>query len=268
MYKMADGIILAIDNGIARMTFDRPVARNAMTSDIIQAMIAFLRGLEYNQDVRAILIAGKGDNFMAGGDIKGMAGVLAESEEYRRANLEQRAVDAAPLFLTLERLPQPVVVSARGFAAGVALSFIAGADLTIVSNNAQFLLAHVGIGLCPDGGTTWHVPRAIGVRKAKELAFFGDRFDAEEALRMGLVNRIVPDAELEDQTEKLLKRLVSAPSVSIAQSKYLINRAAGVSLADQLAAEGKSLGLCGQSLDFSEGVKAFLEKRKPAFKGR
>jgi 2-(1,2-epoxy-1,2-dihydrophenyl)acetyl-CoA isomerase len=265
---MTEGILLTIENGIARMTFNRPEARNAMSSAIIQAMISFSRELEYNKDVRAILIDGKGDNFMAGGDVKGMTDILNESEDARRANFEQRAVDAAPLFLTLERLPQPVVVSARGFSAGVALSFIAGADLTIVSDNAQFLLAHVGIGLCPDGGCTWHLPRAVGLKKAKELAFFGDRFDAQEALRIGLVNRVVPDAELDAETDKLLRRLARAPSVSIAQSKHLMNRAASVSLADQLLAEGQSLGLCGQSHDVKEGVSAFVEKRKPDFKGR
>ena len=265
---MTEGILFGIEDGIARMTFNRPEARNAMNAAIIQAMIKFAREIETNRDVRAVLINGKGDNFMAGGDVKGMTEVLSESEDVRRANFEQRAVEAGPLFQTLERMPQPVVVSARGFSAGVALSFIAGADLTIVSDNAQFLLAHVGIGLCPDGGCTWHLPRAVGVKKAKELAFFGDRIDAQEALRIGLVTRVVPDAELDAETDKVLRRLARSPSVSIAQSKHLMNRASSVSLTDQLLEEGRSLGLCGQSYDVREGVNAFIEKRKPDFKGR
>jgi 2-(1,2-epoxy-1,2-dihydrophenyl)acetyl-CoA isomerase len=156
----------------------------------------------------------------------------------------------------------------RGYCAGAALSFVAGSDLTIASDSAKFLLAHVGLGLSPDAATSYHLPRAVGVKIAKQLAFFGDRFDAEEALRIGLVNWVVPDAELDAKTEEILKRLAVAPSVSIAQSKRLMNRALGNTLSEQLTDEGIGVGNCAASDDLKEGIRAFVEKRKPQFRGR
>jgi len=194
--------------------------------------------------------------------------VIDQPVEQLRANFEQRSLDAAPLWVILERMAKPVVCSVRGFCAGAALSFVAGSDLTIASDSAKFLLAHVGLGLSPDAATTYHLPRAVGIKVAKQLAFFGDRFDAQEALRIGLVNWVVPDAELDAKTEEILKRLAVAPSVSIAQSKRLMNRALGNTISEQLTDEGIGVANCAASDDLKEGVRAFVEKRKPQFRGR
>jgi 2-(1,2-epoxy-1,2-dihydrophenyl)acetyl-CoA isomerase len=260
-------LITEIEAGIARMTINRPEARNAMTGDLIQQMIRFVRQVEQDASVRALLITGTGDHFMAGGDVKGMTDILSEPKSAIRSNFEQRSLDAAPLWISLERMPQPVVCRVRGFAAGAALSFVAGADYTICSDNAQFLLAHVGLGLVADAGTTYHLPRAIGVRKAKELAFFGDKIDAAEALRIGLVNRVVPDAELDEAVEKVLTRFANGPAVSFAQAKAMMNASLEQTLSEQLAMEGRAVATCGGSDDFAEGVRSFIEKRRPAFKG-
>lgn len=263
-----EGLKTEITHGIARMIIDRPEARNAMTGEIIQAMIEFVRQIEHDPAVRVLLISGSGDHFMAGGDVKGMADILAEPKAVIAANFEQRSVDAAPLWLTLERLQQPVVCKVRGFAAGAALSFVAGADITVCSDNAQFLLAHVGLGLVADAGTTYHLPRAIGLRKAKEMAFFGDRMNAEEALQFGLVNQVVSDAALDDAVEQLLARLAKAPAVSLKWAKSLMNVSLQNTLAEQLNLEGRAVAGCGASDDFREGVTAFIEKRKPLFEGK
>jgi 2-(1,2-epoxy-1,2-dihydrophenyl)acetyl-CoA isomerase len=265
---MTEHLKISIVDGVARMIIDRPEVRNAMTAAVIQEMLAFCRSIENDPAVRVLFIGGAGEHFMAGGDVKGFLEVLDQTEAELRCNFEQRSLDAAPLWVLLERMPKPVVCGVRGFSAGAALSFVAGADLTIASDNAQFLLAHVGLGLSPDAATTYHLPRAVGVKVAKQLAFFGDRINAQEALRIGLVNWVVPDAELEAKTEEILKRLAKAPSISIAQSKSLINSALGNTISQQLQLEGVSLGRCGASEDLKEGVHAFVEKRKAEFKGR
>ena len=265
---MSQDLICSVAEGIARMTFNRPEARNAMTGPMIQEMLAFCRRIENDPNVRCLSISGAGEHFMAGGDVKGFMPVIDQPAELKRSNFEQRSFDAAPLWVILERMPKAVVCSVRGFSAGAALSLVAGSDLTIASDNAKFLLAHVGLGLCPDAATTYHLPRTVGVKVAKQLAFFGDRFDAQEALRLGLVNWVVPDAELDARTEEILERLALAPSISIAQSKRLINQALGNTISEQLTEEGVGVGNCAVSEDLKEGVRAFVEKRKPQFRGR
>jgi 2-(1,2-epoxy-1,2-dihydrophenyl)acetyl-CoA isomerase len=265
---MSQDLICSVAEGIARMTFNRPEARNAMTGPMIQEMLAFCRRIENDPNVRCLSISGAGEHFMAGGDVKGFMPMIDQPAELKRSNFEQRSFDAAPLWVILERMPKAVVCSVRGFSAGAALSLVAGSDLTIASDNAKFLLAHVGLGLCPDAATTYHLPRTVGVKVAKQLAFFGDRFDAQEALRIGLVNWVVPDAELDARTEEILERLALAPSISIAQSKRLMNQALGNTISEQLTEEGIGVGNCAVSDDLKEGVRAFVEKRKPQFRGR
>jgi 2-(1,2-epoxy-1,2-dihydrophenyl)acetyl-CoA isomerase len=265
---MTEHLKTSVVDGIARMILNRPEARNAMTSAVIQEMLAFCRSIENDPAVRVLFVGGAGEHFMAGGDVKGFLTVLDMPEAELRYNFEQRSLDAEPLWVLLERMSKPVVCAVRGFSAGAALTFVAGSDLTIASDNAQFLLAHVGLGLSPDAGTTYHLPRAVGVKVAKQLAFFGDRIDAQEALRIGLVNWVVPDTELEAKTEEILKRLANAPSVSIAQSKSLMNATLGNTISQQLQLESISLGRCAISEDLKEGVHAFVEKRKAKFKGR
>ena len=265
---MTEDLLLEVSEGIARMTINRPQARNALTPGMIQAMLHFCQKIELDGAVRCLVITGAGEHFMAGGDVKGFLDVIDLSPEELRSNFMQRSIDAGPLWSTLERLPQPVLCSVRGFAAGVALSLVAGADLVVASDTAKFLLAHVGLGLVPDGATTYHLPRAIGARRAKQMAFFGDRIDAAEALQMGLINWVVPDAELDAKTDEIARRLASAPSVSIAQAKLLMNRAQHYSIEDQLAGETFALGRCAMTGDLKEGVRAFVEKRKPQFRGQ
>jgi 2-(1,2-epoxy-1,2-dihydrophenyl)acetyl-CoA isomerase len=264
---MTADVLTSVDSGIARITINRPDHRNAVTGDMLQTMAQFVHTATADPTVKAVLITGAGPHFMAGGDVKGFGAVLDLPAEQRRADFQQRSRDAAPLWLALEDMPQPLVVAVRGFCAGAAISLVAGADLVIASDTARFVLAHVGIGLVADAASTYHLPRAIGLRRAKQMALLGDRIDATEALAMGLVNWVVPDDALETKTEQLLARLATAPSISLAQAKHLLNRSLAASLEDQIEAEGQAVGACAASNDLREGISAFLEKRKPSFTG-
>lgn len=262
---MIEGLITEIAGPVAVLRLNRPEARNAISSDILQAMLRFVESIEHDPAVRVLSISGAGEHFMAGGDVKGFAAMLDLPAEERRADFERRSREAAPLWLALERIPQPVVCSVRGFAAGMALSFVAGSDYCVASETAQFVLAHVGIGLVADAATTYHLPRAIGIRKAKEMAYLGGRYDARQALDMGLVNTIVADAELEAETDRIVQEFAAGPATSLAWAKRLTNASFAQSLEQQLALEGKAVGECGASEEVSEGVRAFFEKRKPDF---
>lgn len=265
---MTEGLRIEVADHVARLTVDRPEVRNALSAEIVQAMADFLERIEQDPEVRVVLITGGGDHFMAGGDVKNFSQVIEAPVAEVQASFRQRSVAAARLWLTLDRIPQPVVCMVRGSAAGAALSFVAGADLTICADNAVFVLAHVGIGLVADAATSYHLPRAIGLRKAKEMALLGEKMDAQQALAAGLVNRVVPLAELEAETEKLVCKLARGPAVSLAQSKRIMNASLANDMAAQIDLETDALGICGGSEDLREGVRAFVEKRRPDFKGK
>jgi 2-(1,2-epoxy-1,2-dihydrophenyl)acetyl-CoA isomerase len=262
---MTTGLRTEICGGIARMTMDRPEVRNALTADLLQAMTAFARRVETDRTARVLLITGTGDHFMAGGDVRGMISIMSQSKHEISANFEQRSLDASALWMTLERMPQPVVCKLRGFSAGAALSLVAGADFAVAADTARFVFSQVALGLVADAATSYHLPRAVGVRRAKQLAFFGDRIDAAEALAIGLVTQIVPEAELDAAVETLLQRIVAGPATSIAWAKRLMNASLGNGIAEQIALEGQAVAACARSDDLAEGVKAFVEKRKPLF---
>jgi 2-(1,2-epoxy-1,2-dihydrophenyl)acetyl-CoA isomerase len=167
----------------------------------------------------------------------------------------------------MRRAPQPIVASVRGAVAGFGVSLMLACDLAIAAEDAFFTLAYCRIGLSPDGSSTWSLPRIVGTRKAMELALLGERFPAGEALRLGLVNRVVPVAALGEETAKLASRLASGPGRAYAHTKRLIDASLGNSLETQLQMEGVALADCMASDDLNEGAAAFVEKRAPRFKG-
>lgn len=261
-------LITEIDGPIARITFNRPQARNALTSAMVLGMREFLMRIETDPAVRCVVMTGAGEHFMAGGDVGGFARAIDAAPAERRRDFEERARSAMSLFAVMERLPQPIIAKVRGAVAGASVGWVAAADFVLVSETALFVVAHIHLGTSPDGAVTWHLPRAVGLRKAKEMALLGGRLSAAEAVDCGLANRLVPDAELDAETEQLALRLASGPSVAIARTKALLNQAFANPLARQMELEAESFGACAATDDFAEGVHGFIDKRKTIFKGK
>jgi len=262
---MTGDLVTSIDGPVARITFNRPAARNAITQEMLAALCEFLRGIEHQHGIRCILFSGNGEHFSAGGDVVAFRQTLERSAEHRRVEFTERVLAAGELFKLLAGLPQPIVVSARGAVAGVALGVLAAADFAVGSSTALLILAHVNIGGSPDGATSYYLPRLLGARKAKELAILGQKVPAAEALALGLLNRVVPDAELDLEVAALVARICAAPAESVRRAKMLMDRSLDNSLELQLQIEALSFAACAATDDFIEGVTAFTAKRKAVF---
>jgi 2-(1,2-epoxy-1,2-dihydrophenyl)acetyl-CoA isomerase len=169
---------------------------------------------------------------------------------------------------TMHQLPKPIVASVHGAVAGFGISFLAACDLAIAADDTVFTMAYCHIGTSPDGGSTFALPRTIGLKRSMELALLGDRFDANQALRLGLINWVVPGGDLRAQTEQLAARLAAGPTKAYAKTRMLLNTSLDADLNQQLDREQAAFLECATSDDFAEGVSAFLDKRRPRFRGR
>jgi 2-(1,2-epoxy-1,2-dihydrophenyl)acetyl-CoA isomerase len=235
-----------------------------MTDGLIDATARF----ERDPAVRCVVLRGAGDHFMAGGDIKGFRKSLSEDRAGHVARLEMRVVKVHQAIYHLRRMPKPVLASVQGAAAGFGLSMILASDLAIAADDAFFTLAYRHIGLSADGGATYFLPRIVGERRALEIALLGERFTAERALELGILNWLVPRASLAEETAVLARKLADGPTVALGKAKQLIRSSLDNSWDEQSHREAEGLAAAAATEDHLEGVAAFLEKRKPVFKGR
>ncbi|MBA3903981.1 MAG: enoyl-CoA hydratase [Rhodocyclaceae bacterium] len=263
-----DTVLLEVRDGIATLTLNRPQAMNSLGQEMSRALLARMQELAAREGVRVVVVTGAGDHFMAGGDIKEFRGMLAAAPAERESAFRGMIGEYInPAVEILRGLPQPVVGKVRGACAGFGFSLMLGCDLVVAADNAYFTTGYSLLGTTADGGGTYFLPRAVGARKAAELMLLADRLDAGEVLGLGLINRVVPLAGLDAECDRLARRLAAGPARAYAGAKRLLNASLTSTLADQLRAEGESFGRCSATGDFAEGVSAFIEKRKPSFKG-
>lgn len=250
------------DGPVAHIRFNRPHVLNALDADCARALLAACKAVAADGSNRVVVLSGEGRSFMAGGDITSFS-QAADAPQFfgELIGVFHEAMEI------LAALPRPVIASLNGAVAGAGLSVALIADLAIAADDAKFTLAYSRLGTSPDGSSSWSLPRVVGLRKAMEIALLSDVFDAEEALRLGVVNKVVPAASLAEETEKLARRLANGPTVAYGEIKKLLRQSHLRSLHDQLAQEGASFVKCSQTEDFSEGVSAFLAKRAPEFTG-
>lgn len=265
---MAHTVLLDVADGVATLTFNRPDALNALSGEMMQDLSAAVRELAGRDGVEVVVLAAAGEHFMAGGDIKDFARQLHLSPEARLAAFKAMiAQHINPTVETLQSLRQPVVAQVKGACAGLGLALMMGCDLVVCADSAVFTTAYAAIGLSGDGGVSYFLPRIVGARKAAELMLLAERFDAAEALRLGLVNRVVPVADLQAETARLVARLKAGPRRAYGEIKRLLAASIDNQLESQLVSEAEAFARCAATSDFVEGVNAFLDKRKPGFRG-
>jgi enoyl-CoA hydratase/carnithine racemase len=261
---MYDNIDVTDDSGIVTITLNRPDKLNALVGHMRRDLAEALEQAGSDRLVRVVVITGAGRAFCAGGDLERAAELMdrGDSEEFERLLGAARRVVTA-----IRQMTKPVVAAINGSAAGAGCNLALACDLRIAGSSASFTQSFVKIGFHPDWGGTYFLPRLVTANKACELFFLGDPVDAAEALRIGLVNWVVPDDELEAATRKLAARLRDAPPISIAAAKQAIYLSGKEELEGMLRYEVEAQMRCFESRDGKEGVRAFLEKRDPRFTG-
>lgn len=265
---MAD-LELVIEDGVATLTMNRPQARNALSMDMRTQMDEAFHQVEFDNAVRCVVITGAGEHFMAGGDVKNMHDYLSKHapEEVEQYFLH-RIHDLHPIMYSMRRMPKPIIAKVQGAAAGAGVSLAAAADLVMAAEDAFFTLAYCHIGTTPDGSSSFHLPRAIGIKRAMEMTLLGDRYTAQQMADMGLVNFVVPTADLDAECDKLSVRLANGPTHVYGNAKKLMYRSLENEFESQLQLEAEYFADSAKREDYREGVAAFVEKRKARFTGR
>jgi len=252
------------DDGIVTVTLNRPEKKNAINGPMWTGLREIFEEVRSNSDHRAMVLTGAGGEFCSGADL------TASRDDPRSASAPPMdgMRNVADTILALHRIPKPTIAKVDGVAAGGGCNLALGCDLIVASDRSRFVEIFPKRGLTVDCGGSWLLPRLIGLHKAKELAFFGDLVSTDEAMAMGLVNRVVPAAEIHDVVDDWARRLASGPTVALSLTKTLLNNAFHVSMGQALEDEGAAQTVNRLTHDTAEARAAFLEKRAPEFQGR
>jgi 2-(1,2-epoxy-1,2-dihydrophenyl)acetyl-CoA isomerase len=263
---MTTDLLETVKDGVAVLTLNRPDRLNAMSRPMLDALLEALPRLAEDPAVGVVVLTGAGRGFCAGGDVKAMA----EGNELGGQTMEEKAQALRARMETsrwLHEMPKPTIAMLRGPAAGAGLSLAMACDMRIASDTARLGTAFARVGYSGDFGGSYYLTQLVGTAKARELYFTADLVDAQQALGLGLVNRVVPDARLEEETMALASRLARGPRVAFRYMKRNMNAAESASLKDMLDLEAWHHTRTGMTEDHREAARAFVEKREPQFKG-
>lgn len=256
-------ILFDVAGGVATITFNRPDNAHAMDLPLMQELMHASIRCDEDPAIRAVIATGSGRFFSAGGDLAGFAGagdeagmLLKEMTTYFHAAISRFA-----------RMDAPIIAAVNGVAAGAGMSFVAACDLAVAAESAMFTSAYTAASLTPDGSSTYFVPRLIGLRRAMELMLTNRRLSAAEALQWGLINRVVPDAELINVARGLASELASGGTLAYGAVKRMLHETFAGTLETQMEMEARSIAAMSHTHDGREGIDAFLNKRPPVFKG-
>ena len=262
---MSDTVDVERAGRVAMVTLNRPAALNALDFEMMEALVATMRTLADDESLRVVIVRGAGAHFMAGGDVRAFAHYLEDAPPARQARFA-RAIERLHAAIELvQRMPHMVIARVQGAVAGFGLSLVCACDLAIATEDAYFTSAYRQLALTPDGGLTFALPRIVGLRKALEILLLSERIDAAEALRLGLVNKVVPLEALDRTVADWTAALADGPPLALRNAKRLARQSLDRTLSEQLQAEAASFAQCAATADFVEGVRAFIVKRTPRF---
>ncbi len=255
------------ENSVVTVTINQPEKKNAINSAMWDGLTEIFREIASRADDRVVVVTGAGNDFCSGADLSGRggnAGAGAQNQVHHLAAM-RRVNDAC---IALQRLPQPTIAKVRGVAVGAGCNLALGCDLVVASSTARFSEIFARRGLSLDFGGSWLLPRRVGMHRAKELALLAEIVGAKDALDMGLVNRVLPDGEVDAFVDDWARKLAAGPPIALAQSKRLLNNSLNVTLEEALDDEAAAQTINCATSDTAEAMRAFIEKREPKFTGR